>query len=68
VTGGQKDVRCQLNETDLQYLNVTFNQLNNVIHHQVIEREKQQKTIYNKHQNTIDMLDYQAITPVLFTK
>ena len=38
--------------------------LSNVIHHQVIEKEKQTKTVYNKHRNTTDMLDYQAIARV----
>ena len=33
--------------------------LSNFIYRQVIE---QNKTIYSKHQNTTDMLDYQAVT------
>jgi len=33
------------------------------------DREKKQtKTIYNRHQNTIDMQDYQAVTRVQLTK
>jgi len=30
--------------------------------------KKQNKTVYNKHQNTIDTLDYQAVTHVQITK
>jgi len=37
--------------------------LSNVIHQRVIEKNKQ-KTIYNKHQNTTDVQDYQAVTCV----
>ena len=37
--------------------------MSNFIHQRVIEKNKQ-KTIYNKHQNTIDMQDYQAVTCV----
>jgi len=32
------------------------------------EKNKQNKTVYNKHQNTIDTLDYQAVTHVQITK
>ena len=35
--------------------------LSNFIHQRVTEKNKQ-KTIYNKHQNTSDMQDYQAVT------
>ena len=38
----------------------------NFIHHQVIE--KKQKKIYNKHQNTAVMLDYQAVIMYSFQK
>jgi len=43
--------------------------MSNFIHHQVglAERKKQTKNsrgLYNKHQNTIDTLDYQAVTHV----
>jgi len=38
--------------------------LSNFIHQRVIEKNKQTKTVYNKHQNTIDMQDYQAVTCV----
>ena len=38
--------------------------VSNFIHQRVIEREREKtnkpKTIYNKHQNTIDVQDYQA--------
>jgi len=37
--------------------------VSNFIHHQVTEKNKQ-KRIYNKHQNTIGTLDYQAVTHV----
>jgi len=33
-----------------------FVMLSNFIRHQVTEEKNKQKTIYNKHQNTIDML------------
>jgi len=36
--------------------------LSNFIHWRVIE--KKTKTLYNKHQNTIDIQDYQAVTCV----
>jgi len=42
--------------------------LSNFTHHQVIERENKQKTIYNKHQNTISTLDYHATFKLKFTK
>jgi len=42
--------------------------MSNFIHHQVAERKNKQKTVYNKHQNTIDTLGYQAVTHVQFTK
>jgi len=32
------------------------------------EKTNKQKTIYTKHQNTIDMQDYQAVTCVQLTK
>ena len=39
--------------------------MSNCIHQRVIERKtNKQKTIYNKHQNTVDMQDYQAVTRV----
>ena len=34
----------------------------NFIRQRVIERKNNQKTIYNKDRNTIDMQDYQAVT------
>jgi len=34
--------------------------LSNFIHQLVIERKENKKPIYNKHQNTVDMQDYQA--------
>jgi len=36
----------------------------NCNHQRVLERKKQTKTIYNRHQNTIDMQDYQTVTCV----
>jgi len=33
----------------------------------VIEKKSKQKTIYNEHQTTIDLQDYQAVTCVWFT-
>jgi len=38
--------------------------MSNFIHQRLREKKKQKKTKYNKHQNTIDMLDYQAVTYV----
>jgi len=34
--------------------------MSNFIHQRVIEKKTNTKIIYNKHQNTIDMQDYQA--------
>jgi len=34
--------------------------LSKFIHQRVIEKKNKRKIIYNKHQNTIDMQDYQA--------
>jgi len=34
--------------------------LSNFIHQLVIERKENKTAIYNKHQNTVDMQDYQA--------
>jgi len=43
--------------------------MSNFIHQRVIEKKnKQTKTIYNKHQNTIDVQDNQAVTCVQLTK
>ena len=36
--------------------------MSNFIHQRVIEKKTNQKTIYNKHQNTIDMQDYLEVT------
>jgi len=39
--------------------------MSNCIHQRVIEiKTNKQKTIYNKHQNTVDMQDYRAVTRV----
>jgi len=39
--------------------------MSNFIHQRVIEKKtNKQKTIYNKHRNTIDVQDYQAFTCV----
>ena len=40
--------------------------MSNYIHLRVVEKKKQTKTIYNKHQNTIDMQDYKAVTCVAY--
>ena len=40
--------------------------MSNFIHHQVIEKTNKQKTIYNKHQKTICMLAYQAVTHITY--
>jgi len=34
----------------------------NIIHQRVIDKINKQKTVYNKHQDTIDVQDYQAVT------
>ena len=46
----------------MQYLTATSVILwSNFIHQRVMERKKnKQKTVYNKHQNIIDMQDYEA--------
>jgi len=40
--------------------------MSNFIHHQVIEKTNKQKTIYNKHEKTICMLAYQAVTHITY--
>jgi len=42
--------------------NVFYSVVSYFSHHQVIGKNK--KTIYSKHQNTTDMLDYQAVTDI----
>jgi len=60
---GNESVPIQLAQCRFPGLAVSNAKMTNFIHQRVIEKNKQ-KTIYNKHQNTTDMQDYQSVTRV----